>query len=96
MEREVEIWAHDSEQGLFLVGSNWGKPRHAAWYRNVVANPAVRVVIGSAEHRMRARVTENEERDRLFAVAIRNFPRYLDFATAAGREIPIVVLEPVG
>lgn len=91
--RRVEIWAHRVEGGLFLVGSNWGKAQHPAWYHNVVATPRVVVEVDDESYELEARIARGDERDRLFAVAVEHFARYRDFEDSAGREIPIVVLQ---
>lgn len=91
--RRVEIWAHDSEGGIFLVGSNWGKTRHPGWYHNIVVTPRVVLEIDDQNVVMEARIAHGAERDRLFALAAEHCDVYHQFAESAGREIPVVVLE---
>ena len=45
---------------------------------------------------MRARVTEGEERRRLWDRAVELYPTYADYQRRTDREIPVVVLEPPG
>jgi deazaflavin-dependent oxidoreductase (nitroreductase family) len=80
-----------------LVASRGGDVKHPAWYRNVVANPEVRFAIGRAERAYRARTASADERPRLWPLVNRTYPGYAVYQRRAGaREIPIVVLEPVG
>ena len=90
------VYTRDGESVL-LVASRGGDVKHPAWYRNVVANPEVRFAIGRAERAYRARTASAEERPRLWPLVNRTYPGYSVYQRRAGaREIPIVVLEPVG
>lgn len=91
--RRVEIFAHRGESGIFLVGSNWGKAQHPAWYHNIVVTRRVVIEVDDESYAMDARVALGAERDRLFALAVEHFDRYREFEDSARREIPIVVLE---
>ena len=45
----------------------------------------------------RARTATGEERERLWTQAVEFFPPYADYKIKAGmREIPVVVLDPIG
>ena len=51
--------------------------------------------MGREARRVRARETEGEERDRLWALAADGYPGYELYRQMTDREIPVVVLEPV-
>jgi proline iminopeptidase len=81
----------------FVIASKGGAPEHPGWYRNILANPEVEVQVGTAKMRARARTATGEERARLWEQAVGFFPPYADYQVkAVGREIPVVVLDPVG
>jgi proline iminopeptidase len=83
--------------GYFVVASKGGAPEHPGWYRNMLANPEVEIQVGTAKMRARARTTSGEERARLWQQAVEFWPPYADYQRRAGaREIPVVVLDPVG
>jgi deazaflavin-dependent oxidoreductase (nitroreductase family) len=80
----------------FVVASKGGAPEHPGWYRNLLADPAVEVQVGAEKLRAKARTATGEERARLWVEAIKVWPPYEDYqAKATGREIPVVVLEPI-
>lgn len=80
---------------LIVVASKGGFPRHPAWYHNLLANPDTKVQVGSEERPVHARVATAEERERLWAMAVKAYRGYEDYARRSkGREIPLVVLEP--
>jgi len=80
----------------FVVASKGGAPEHPGWYRNILAHPEVDVQAGTAKLKARARTASGEERARLWKQAVEFWPPYEDYQRkAGGREIPVVVLDPV-
>ncbi len=80
---------------VVIVASKGGFPKHPAWLHNLKANPDTTVQIGSEHRAVHARVAKPEERDRLWAKAVKAYSGYKDYAARSkGREIPLVVLEP--
>ncbi|CAL9420834.1 hypothetical protein SUDANB121_01865 [Nocardiopsis dassonvillei] len=80
---------------LFVIASAGGSDRHPAWYHNVLAHPVVRVELGTEEFTAIAVPAEGDDRDRLFAEAVRTAPGYGDYQAGTDRILPVVVLEPV-
>ena len=80
----------------FVVASKGGAPEHPGWYRNILANPEVEVQVGTAKMKARARTVAGEERARLWEKALEFWPPYAEYQTKTKREIPVVVLDPVG
>jgi deazaflavin-dependent oxidoreductase (nitroreductase family) len=93
--REIPLFAFEDADRLAVVGSYMGRPDEPAWVGNLVAHPDTEVRVGREVRPMRARVTEGGERDRLWALAVRGYPGYEDYARWTSRRIPVVVLEPV-
>jgi deazaflavin-dependent oxidoreductase (nitroreductase family) len=84
------------QDGVYaVVASAGGAPENPAWYRNVVADPAVRLQDHEQVHLVRAREVHGEEKARWWRVADDRWPHFPEYrAKATGREIPVVVLEP--
>jgi deazaflavin-dependent oxidoreductase (nitroreductase family) len=78
---------------LAVIASAGGQPSDPAWFRNLVANPAVTVQIGAEHTPMRARVASPEERERLWPKAVAAYKSYASYQTKTSREIPVVILE---
>jgi deazaflavin-dependent oxidoreductase (nitroreductase family) len=91
--RNVLIYFHDGER-VSVVASHLGLPTHPSWFHNAQAHPDVTF---GGQH-FRAEVVEDEaERERLWALADRVFPKYAFYrrrAAQAGRTIPLVQLTP--
>ena len=79
---------------LTLVASFGGDDRDPAWFSNLVANPDVEVVMSSSHRQMHARVTEGDERTRLWEALTAKHANYAGYQRKTQRQIPVVVLEP--
>jgi deazaflavin-dependent oxidoreductase (nitroreductase family) len=86
------IW--DGETPV-VVASKGGYPKHPAWFHNLRANPETTVQVGPKRIQVRARVATPEERKRLWPKAVATYSGYEQYQARAGREIPLVMLEPV-
>lgn len=92
--REIPLFAFEDGERLVIIGSYMGRPEEPAWVGNLVAHPEAEVRVGRVVRPMRARIAEGPERDRLWALAVRGYPGYEDYASWTTRRIPVVVLEP--
>lgn len=80
---------------LAVIASKGGHVRHPAWFYNLTAHPDAEVETRVGRRRVRARVAEGEERERLWRKAVAVWPDYERYqARAPHRQIPVVVLEP--
>jgi F420H(2)-dependent quinone reductase len=87
------MYGVDGER-LVLIASKGGAPEHPAWYGNLVAQPAVDVLVGREKRTMRARNASAEERPRLWRMMADKYKGYDEYMKKTTREIPVVVLEP--
>jgi deazaflavin-dependent oxidoreductase (nitroreductase family) len=87
------VYTRDGDNYV-IIASKGGAPEDPQWFRNLVASPDVTVEVGSATIPVRARVTEGDERARLYQAQAEAMPNFAEYAKATTREIPVVVLEP--
>jgi deazaflavin-dependent oxidoreductase (nitroreductase family) len=78
-----------------VIASKGGAPTNPDWYHNLRANPLVSVELGPDTFQARARVTEGEERERLYDAQAALMPAFADYQRKSTREIPVVVLERI-
>jgi deazaflavin-dependent oxidoreductase (nitroreductase family) len=79
-----------------VFGSAGGQPRDPQWFRNLVAHPDVTIEAGTSTVKARARVADTDERARIWATQKERMPHFAGYEkTAAPREIPVIVLDPV-
>jgi deazaflavin-dependent oxidoreductase (nitroreductase family) len=78
-----------------VVASRGGAPAHPSWYVNLAAVPEVEVQVKARKFRARARTAVGDERVALWRLMAAIYPSYDEYQRIAGREIPVVVLDPL-
>lgn len=83
------------DAGYAIFASKSGADTNPDWFHNVIANPEVKIEVGSHEVDVRARVAQGEERAAIWERQKQEFPIFADYETKTSRdEIPVIVLEP--
>jgi deazaflavin-dependent oxidoreductase (nitroreductase family) len=88
----------DDEGRMVVIGSNGGGPRDPDWAWNVRANASAWVCVRRKKQAVRAHIAAGAERQRLFDMINGrrdSLARYQERAATFGREVPLVVLEPI-
>ena len=79
-----------------VFGSAGGQPRDPQWFRNLLAHPDVTIEVGTTTARVRARVAGSEQRAAIWATQKERMPNFAAYEkSAAPREIPVILLDPV-
>ena len=86
------VYTKDGDN-IVVIASMGGAPKSPAWYHNLVAHPEVTVELPGETYTAKARVTEGEERERLFRAQADLMPNFDDYQRKTTRVIPVVVLE---
>jgi deazaflavin-dependent oxidoreductase (nitroreductase family) len=95
--RTVLLTSPVQEGGSYVVvASRAGDTHHPAWFLNLSADPRVQVRTGDGARPMVARVATPSERAALWPRVSAVYPPYDAYQRRAGREIPLVLLAPVG
>ena len=79
-----------------VVASKGGADEHPVWYLNLLADPDVTLQDKAVKRRYRAHTAEGAERDQWWARATGVWPDYGNYQRKTERQIPLVVLEPLG
>jgi deazaflavin-dependent oxidoreductase (nitroreductase family) len=80
-------------ESFAVFASNAGAPANPDWYHNLIANPEATVEVGEDTVRVRARVAEGEERERIWTKQKQDRPNFADYEKQTSRQIPVVILE---
>lgn len=86
------VFTRDGDD-IVIIASKGGEPTHPDWYYNLVTRSEVTVELGSEQFRARARVTDGDERTRLYDAMAAEMPFFAEYQRKAERTIPLVVLE---
>ena len=93
--RETPLMCFPQDDGSwFVVGSNFGRPRHPAWSFNLIANPRAEVHYRRRNTPVVARLLDADEAERTWPLLERQWPRYRDYEKTAHRDIRIFHLTP--
>jgi deazaflavin-dependent oxidoreductase (nitroreductase family) len=82
--------------GYAIFASKAGAPTNPAWFHNLKAHPDVEIEVGDATVAVAARVATGEEREQIWSRQKQDYSFFADYEAKAGREIPVIVLEPHG
>lgn len=94
-ERVSPLFYQQVGESWAVFGTHGGSPHDPVWYRNLMANPRATVETGTEQVPVVARVAEGAERGRIWAKEVALIPKFGEFEAAAGRQIPVVLLERV-
>ena len=93
--RTVPLVAMPTDDGLAVIGSNYGNPKHPAWGHNLRANPDGEVEVEGRKWAFTAVEVEDDRRERIWQEALRTYRGYATYARrAAPRRIAVFVLDP--
>jgi deazaflavin-dependent oxidoreductase (nitroreductase family) len=79
-----------------IFASNGGAASNPAWYHSLKANPRTRIEVGRETIDVVAEEATGEERERLLRRGAERFPDLAKHAGKTDRDIPVIVLTPVG
>ena len=88
------IYVPDGERCV-IIASKGGVDRRPAWFHNLMAADETTIEVGPERRRVRPRVAEGEERERLWRVFVRSYPQAEAYTRFTDRVFPVVVLERV-
>jgi deazaflavin-dependent oxidoreductase (nitroreductase family) len=94
--RKIPIMRIPDGDAYIAVASAAGASTHPAWYFNLIAHPHAHVQDHAQHHDVIAREVTGTAKQRLWTIAETSWPHFPEYREkAAGREIPILLLEPV-
>jgi deazaflavin-dependent oxidoreductase (nitroreductase family) len=88
------IFGQDGDSYV-VVASKGGSDQSPAWFHNLVAHPHAQIQVKADKFDVTMRITEGQERERLWHEMVSIFPEYAEYQKKTEREIPVLILEPV-
>jgi deazaflavin-dependent oxidoreductase (nitroreductase family) len=80
--------------GVILVASFAGGPRHPGWYHNLVAQPRIEVEWRGQRRVLVARRASPTEKAALWPLCCRHYPDFDLYQRRTARDIPVFICEP--
>jgi deazaflavin-dependent oxidoreductase (nitroreductase family) len=77
-----------------IVASKGGMSHNPLWYKNLEANPHVKIEVGSRTFNAVAHSASDEEKAVLWPKLVEMYPSYADYQARTTRPIPVVILTP--
>jgi len=91
----IMMYLADGERYL-VFPSNMANDDNPAWYRNLKANPDVRIEVGDDIIDVHATELHGAERDAKYALQAERYPGFAEYQRKTSRTIPVVALTPTG
>ena len=93
-QRTIPVMYVPYGDGVIIVASLGGAPRHPVWYYNLVAHPDIEVQHRGRTMKLRARQVGPEEKAALWPTCVEHYPPYEDYQRRTDRDIPVFLCEP--
>lgn len=95
-QRTVPLMYVPYEDGVIIVASLGGAPKHPVWYYNLVKHPDIEVQYRDRKLKLRARLVDPELKAKLWPTCVEYYPPYEDYQKRTDRDIPVFLCEPRG
>ena len=93
--RKTPLMKVKDKESYVLVGSQGGAPKNPQWVNNLRSNDKVELRDATDVFQMRVReVSDEQERSRLWELAVKAFPPYEEYQKKTSRKIPVFLAEP--
>ena len=92
--REVPLMYVPHKDGVILVASMAGSPRHPTWYYNLVAHPQIAVTVNGEKLQLVARQASDEEKTEVWPLCCEHYSDFDLYQRRTPRNIPIFICEP--
>jgi len=94
--REFPLMYVPYHDGIVLVASLGGAPRHPVWYYNLIANPEIEVTVRDKVLHLVARLASAEEKEQVWPLCCETYPDFELYQRRTDRDIPVFICEPAG
>jgi F420H(2)-dependent quinone reductase len=93
-ERTTPLRYIQNGDAMMIAASNWGQPEPPAWFKNLQANPTVKLQVMDKHMTASTEIVTDARHAALYQQFIEADYRFADYPKTAGRVIPIVMLHP--
>lgn len=89
------MYVRDPEQDRYaVIASNGGAAKHPAWFHNATAAGSAEIQVRDRRIAVGVRQATEEERARLWPLAVADYKGFDDYQKKTQRHIPMLLLDP--
>ena len=92
--REFPLMYVPYRNGIVLVASLAGAPKHPVWYHNLIKYPQFEVTVESTVRKLVARIASKEEKNEVWPLCCRIYPDFQLYQDRTERDIAVFICEP--
>ena len=81
-------------EGVAVVASLGGAPKHPVWYYNLVAHPDIEVIYRGERKALRARRASSAEKAEVWPTCVQRYAPFAEYQARTDRDIPVFLCEP--
>jgi deazaflavin-dependent oxidoreductase (nitroreductase family) len=93
--REVALIHLPQGDNKLLVASQGGLDVDPVWYKNIIANPQVDIMVGGVTKNYAARQASADEKRALWPHLLSLYPGFDEYQARTDRDIPVLICTPV-
>ena len=92
--KEMPLMYVPYQDGIILVASMAGAPKHPSWYYNLVAHPQIEVTVHGKRMQLVARQATDAEKTEVWPLCCEHYPDFDLYQRRTPRNIPIFICLP--
>ena len=92
--KEIPLMYVPYKDGVILVASMAGAPKHPTWYYNLIAHPEIDVTVGGKRIQLFARQATDPEKAEVWPHCCEHYADFDLYQRRTSRNIPVLICEP--
>ena len=92
--KEIPLMYVPYKDGVILVASMAGAPKHPTWYYNLIAHPEIEVTVGGQRMQLVARQATDPEKAEVWPLCCDHYPDFELYQRRTSRNIPVLICQP--
>ncbi len=92
--KEIPLMYVPYKDGVILVASMAGAPKHPTWYYNLLAHPDIEVTVRGTHMQLVARQATAPEKAEVWPLCCEHYRAFELYQRRTSRNIPVLICEP--
>ena len=92
--KEIPLMYVPYKDGMILVASMAGAPKHPTWYYNLIAHPEIEVTVGGKRMQLVARQATDPEKAEVWPLCCDHYRDFELYQRRTSRNIPVLICQP--